>query len=85
MYETARLVTANRSLFVCQKEIKGGTILSKEQKRQAFYTQSSEEVLKNLETSNQGLTSNEATKRLDEYGRNELDEREKKSLLMRSN
>ncbi|EGV10418.1 cation transporter/ATPase, N-terminal domain protein [Streptococcus constellatus subsp. pharyngis SK1060 = CCUG 46377] len=51
--------------------------MSKEQKRQAFYTQSSEEVLKNLETSNQGLTSNEATKRLDEYGRNELDEREK--------
>ena len=83
LYETARLVTANRSLFVCQKEIKGGTILSKEQKRQAFYTQSSEEVLKNLETSNQGLTSNEATKRLDEYGRNELDEREKKSLLMK--
>ena len=57
--------------------------MSKEQKRQAFYTQSSEEVLKNLETSEQGLTSNEAAKRLDEYGRNELDEGEKKSLLMK--
>lgn len=57
--------------------------MSKEQKRQAFYTQGSEEVLKNLETSEQGLSSNEAAKRLDEYGRNELDEGEKKSLLMK--
>ena len=57
--------------------------MSKEQKRQAFYTQGSEEVLKDLETSEQGLSSNEAAKRLDEYGRNELDEGEKKSLLMK--
>ena len=57
--------------------------MSKEQKRQAFYTQGSEEVLKNLETSEQGLSSNEAAKRLNEYGRNELDEGEKKSLLMK--
>ena len=55
-------------LFCLSKGIKGGTILSEEQKRQAFYTQSSEGSFKNLETSNQGLTSNEATKRLDEYG-----------------
>ena len=52
--------------------------MSKEQKRQAFYTQGSEEVLKNLETSEQGLSSNEAAKRLNEYGRNELDEGEEK-------
>ena len=83
LYETARLVAINRSLFVCQKGIKGGNSLSKEQKRQAFYTQGSEEVLKNLETSEQGLSSNEAAKRLNEYGRNELDEGEKKSLLMK--
>ena len=36
-----------------------------------------------METSKEGLTSNEAAKRLAEYGRNELEEGEKKSLLVK--
>ncbi len=51
--------------------------MSKEQKRQAFYTQSPEEVLKSVEATEQGLSSSEAQKRLAEYGRNELEEGEK--------
>ena len=43
--------------------------MSKEQKRQAFYTQSPEEVLKSVEATEQGLSSSEAQKRLAEYGR----------------
>ena len=57
--------------------------MSKEQKRQAFYTQDQDLVLREMETSKEGLTTSEATKRLSEYGRNELDEGEKKSLLMK--
>ena len=57
--------------------------MSKEQKRQAFYTQSPEEIFKTLDASEQGLSSQEAAKRLADYGRNELDEGEKKSLLMK--
>jgi len=37
--------------------------MSKEQKRQAFYTQSPEEVLKSVEATEQGLSSSEAQKR----------------------
>ena len=57
--------------------------MSKDQKRQAFYTQSPEEVLKSVEATEQGLSSSEAQKRLAEYGRNELEEGEKKSLLVK--
>ena len=57
--------------------------MSKEQKRQAFYTQSPEEVLKSVEATEQGLSSSEAQQRLAEYGRNELEEGEKKSLLVK--
>lgn len=57
--------------------------MSKEQKRQAFYTQSEETVLAELETSKKGLTSAQAQERLTEYGRNELEEGEKKSLLQK--
>ncbi|MDU3326825.1 MAG: cation-transporting P-type ATPase, partial [Streptococcus sp.] len=57
--------------------------MSKEQKRQAFYTQSPEEVLKSVEATEQGLSSSEAQKRLAEYGRNELEESKKKSLLVK--
>ena len=55
--------------------------MSKEQKRQAFYTQSPEEVLQAMEASEQGLTSSQAQQRLADYGRNELEEGEKKTLL----
>ncbi|MTB64963.1 HAD-IC family P-type ATPase [Streptococcus sp. zg-86] len=55
--------------------------MSTEQKRQAFYTQDSDAVLRELETSERGLTTSEASKRLEQYGRNELAEGEKRSLL----
>lgn len=46
--------------------------MSKEQKRQAFYTQSPEEVLQAVDATEQGLSSSEAEKRLAEFGHNEL-------------
>lgn len=55
--------------------------MSKEQKRDLFYTQNEEQVLSSLESSVEGLTGQEASKRLAEYGRNELDEGEKRTLL----
>ena len=55
------------------KEAKRRNTLSKEQKRQAFYTQSPEEIFKTLDDSEQGLSSQEAAKRLADYGRNELE------------
>ncbi|MER0122330.1 cation-transporting P-type ATPase [Streptococcus sp. ZJ93] len=55
--------------------------MSTEQKRHAFYTQDADLVLRELETSEQGLTTSEASKRLEQYGRNELAEGEKRSLL----
>lgn len=51
--------------------------MSKEQNKQAYYTQSEEAVLSQLETSLEGLTTQEAQSRLEQYGRNELDEGEK--------
>lgn len=57
--------------------------MSKEQKHDAFYTQSPEEVLQAVDSSSQGLSSAEASKRLADYGRNELAEGEKKSLLVK--
>lgn len=53
--------------------------MSKEQKKELFYTQSKDQVLSGLETSADGLTKAEAKQRLTEYGRNELDEGEKRS------
>jgi len=55
--------------------------LSKEQSKTLFYTQGEEEVLKNLDTSVDGLSTAQAKERLDAYGYNELDEGEKRSLL----
>ena len=55
--------------------------LSKEQNKALFYTQGEEEVLKNLDTSVDGLSTAQAKERLDAYGYNELDEGEKRSLL----
>ena len=56
-------------------------MLSKEQSKTLFYTQGEEEVLKNLDTSVDGLSTAQAKERLDAYGYNELDEGEKRSLL----
>lgn len=58
--------------------------MSEEKKQQvkgAFYTNTEAEVLAAMETSKAGLTSAEASKRLGEYGPNQLDEGKKKSLL----
>lgn len=57
--------------------------MSKEQKKELFYTQSKEQVLSSLETNTDGLTKAEAKKRLTDFGRNELDEGEKRSLFMK--
>ena len=55
--------------------------MSKEQNKDLFYTQTSEEVLKNLDSSTEGLSTAQAQERLATYGRNELEEGEKRSLL----
>ena len=55
--------------------------MSKEQNKDLFYTQTSEEVLKNLDSSIEGLSTAQAQERLATYGRNELEEGEKRSLL----
>ena len=55
--------------------------MSKEQNKALFYTQGEEEVLKNLDTSVDGLSTAQAKERLDAYGYNELYEGEKRSLL----
>ncbi|WP_161980785.1 cation-translocating P-type ATPase [Streptococcus sp. S784/96/1] len=54
--------------------------MSKEQNRQAYYTQTEEAVLEALQTTKKGLTSDEAAKRLATYGHNELDEGEKRTI-----
>ena len=55
--------------------------MSKEQNKDLFYTQTSEEVLKNLDSSIEGLSTAQAQERLATYGRNELEEGEKRILL----
>lgn len=57
--------------------------MSKEQKRDLFYTQNEEQVLSSVGSSKEGLSSQEASQRLAEYGHNELDEGEKRTLLMK--
>ena len=57
--------------------------MSKEQKRDLFYTQDEEQVLSTMGSSKEGLSSQEASQRLAEYGRNELDEGEKRTLFMK--
>ena len=55
--------------------------MSKEQNKALFYTQSKEEVLKELDSSIEGLSTAQAQERLATYGHNELDEGEKRSFL----
>ncbi|MGT2752635.1 cation-translocating P-type ATPase [Streptococcus porcinus] len=57
--------------------------MSKEQRKDVYYTQSEETVLERLHSSREGLSSDEAKSRLDQFGRNELDEGEKRSLFMK--
>lgn len=55
--------------------------MSKEQSKALFYTQGKDETLDELQSSREGLSTAEAQKRLDEYGHNELEESQKRSLL----
>ncbi len=70
-----------------EDNFKGGTKLSEENKKQqlsqAFYSQTPEEVLKELDATADGLSAAEAKKRLSEYGENELEEGKKKSMAQK--
>lgn len=55
----------------------------KAQIKEPFFTQDEATVLKQMQTSEEGLTSQEAEKRIAEYGPNQLDEGKSKSLLMK--
>jgi len=71
----------SETCFFKKQVSKEETVLSKEQNKDLFYTQSSEEVLKNLDSFVEGLSTAQAQERLATYGRNELEEGEKRSLL----
>lgn len=47
------------------------------------YTQSADEIMAQLETSQEGISSNQAAERLEKHGRNELEQGEKKTLIKR--
>ncbi len=70
----------NRSLFLFLRP-EEEAILFKEQSKALFYTQGKDETLDELQSSREGLSTAEAQKRLDEYGHNELEESQKRSLL----
>ncbi len=53
----------------------------KKQKRDSFYVQDEKTVLSGLESSKKGLTSTQAKQRLADYGYNELEEDEKRTIL----
>lgn len=55
--------------------------MSKEQSKDLFYLKSEDETLDALHTTRDGLSAAETKKRLDEYGHNELEEAQKRSLL----
>lgn len=55
----------------------------KEQLSQAFYVQEAQHVLEEMQTDANGLTNDEAQKRLSEYGPNELEEGKKKSMVQK--
>ncbi|WP_071131300.1 cation-translocating P-type ATPase [Enterococcus timonensis] len=60
--------------------------MSEEKKQQVqgtFYTMSQDDTLKALQSSKEGLSQSEVSKRLAEYGPNALDEGKKKSLLVK--
>ncbi|MDK4448468.1 cation-translocating P-type ATPase [Enterococcus casseliflavus] len=55
----------------------------KEQLSQTFYAQEAQHVLEEMQTDANGLTNDEAQKRLSEYGPNELEEGKKKSMVQK--
>ena len=64
-------------------QCQGGDTCQKNKNAKRFYTQSPEEVLKAVDATEQGLSSSEAEKRLAEFGHNELEEGEKRSILVK--
>lgn len=56
---------------------------TKKQSTMAFYTCSEERVLQDVQSSVDGLSATEAQKRVQEYGKNELTEGKKKSILVK--
>lgn len=58
-------------------------ISKKQQLSEAFYKQSEHQVLEELGTNENGLTSSEAKARLASYGANELEEGKKKSMVQK--
>ncbi|HRM38368.1 MAG TPA: cation-transporting P-type ATPase, partial [Trichococcus flocculiformis] len=57
--------------------------MSKEQLNKAFFAQTEEEVLAELNSTRGGLTNEEAAKRLAEYGENVLEAGEKRTTLQK--
>ncbi|MBJ6745503.1 cation-translocating P-type ATPase [Streptococcus sp. 121] len=57
--------------------------MSKEQQKVAFFTKSPEETLSLVDSKQEGLTSAQAKERLEQFGANELDEGQKKTLLQK--
>ncbi len=55
----------------------------KRQLKEVFFTQDEATVLKKMETTQKGLTSSEAEKRIKEYGPNELDQGKTKSIFVK--
>lgn len=55
--------------------------MAKEQSKVLFYTQETADVLTALQSSQEGLSITEAQKRLEDYGHNELDDSQHRSLL----
>lgn len=57
--------------------------MSKEQVRDLYYTKHEDDVLASLGTTVDGLSNDQVKERLADYGRNELDEGEKRTLLQK--
>ncbi|WP_195934701.1 cation-translocating P-type ATPase [Streptococcus sobrinus] len=55
--------------------------MHKEQERLPYHIQTGDEVLKEVDSSKEGLTSSQAQSRLEAYGKNELEEGENRGLL----
>uniref|UniRef100_UPI00388CF587 cation-translocating P-type ATPase n=1 Tax=Carnobacterium jeotgali TaxID=545534 RepID=UPI00388CF587 len=55
----------------------------KQQLKEAFFAQDKETVFKKMETTQQGLTSSEAEKRIAEFGPNELNQGKSKSIMVK--
>lgn len=51
------------------------------QTQEAYYTQTDEQTLRALNTTHEGLSHEEAAKRLEQYGKNALEEQQGKSLI----